>query len=615
MSKLIYSICLFLWSISVFAQRAENVEMIKDHMYHIGQLKNSKDNTFQEIVKLYDLYIRNNPDDIDIQIERCKFIGKAYYDEYDDYNTKYNETEACIEGLFSKYPSNSKVLIYRAENLYGEERLKVLKLAKEQLKLNEKTWENKEISELNRLLGDYYIEKKQMSNKYYLKAQLLNDSLDLSLQIARNYKDLGKPKLAKELLLKNLKKDTLLWSIKQKANLLLELNEPEKALELFNEITDRDSTYIDYSQMAKTMIGLEKYEVARSFLVKDTVVEWSRIEKMQNLFSHDLKYSSSEIALDSYRRLQKKSGFDDLLGVKRIKIAFKYPFLGWSVSEILSLVFLLFSFVILLIVPYLWVLPVYSLGMFLQKRKKKIVTKTNFKWGIKHFWLISFLYLVVNYLLLLVYYYEDTLNSIFSIGNNYTEIVESDLGIANGVVFFVICSAVFTLILLDRKNIKLLFISNIPILRMFSLGIGFVIFNMILLKILGGFINLSTNEISGVLLNPQAEILALLKTYGFWVALLLVAVVGPIYEEIIFRGVVLGAVEKQIGFVSANIFQAVLFGIVHFDLNLFLFYFVFGLLTGYAVNKTKGLLAGIILHGVNNLFVLLVLYFMNKMLL
>jgi len=612
MLKKALSILIIICSTYSYSQMNDDFGLSNSHEYYVDQLEDSKDQTFQEIIELYNNYIENNPKKVITQIELCKFIGSSYIDEYDEYNMKYDETEECIANLLKLYPKNPKVLIYRAENIYGEERYKVLNDAVKLIENEKQYWSNKEIAVINEMLGSYHVEEDYLSLIYYKKAQKLDDDLDLSLPLAKIYLNQGKDELAKKTLFHSLEKDTTVWKLNQKADLLLKLKEPEKALELYDVIALKDSIYINNSEMADAMTKLNNFKEARIFLIRDTVQEWNKIEKIQKLLDHDMSYSDPEVALLTYRRLQRLNSYNDFLGVKRLSIFVNKPLLNWKATELFHVLLVVMSLMVLLIIPYLWVLPVYSLGVFLKSKNKKTVSKLNSKWNIKHFWMISFLYVLINYLVVLIYYYQEYINYYFEIVTSYEEVVESTMEIANSTIFFTIGMAVSTILMLNKRVVKYVFYSNLSVLRMISLGVGFVIFNMVLLKFMGLFIDLNEASVTSVFLSAKVEINALLKSYGFGIAFLLIAVIVPVYEEIIFRGVILGVVEKKLGFVFANIFQALLFALIHYDLKLFIFYFIFGLITGNFVNKTKGLLAGIIFHGINNLFVLFLLYQLSK---
>jgi len=596
----------------VSAQQILDFGVIDSHEHYVSELANSKDQNFQEIIGLYERHIQNNPNDVVAQIELCKFIGSSYWDEYEDYNLKYEETEECITKLGDKYPKNPKVLKYRAHNAYGEDKLEVLNRAKNLIETNRTDWLNDEIAEINKMLGDYHQAEKWRALLHYKKAQRLDESLDLSLSIALIYEAQGKYDLALESLLPNLEKDTLIWKLNQKANLLLKLNEPEQALHLYNIIEKRDSTIIDNAEMAKAMEGLGDFSTAREFFVRDTVKEWGKINAKQLLFAHDLEHSEAKVALASYRKLQEENSFDDLFGIKRFRVFLKNPLLRWTPSEVFH-VFLFYGLVLLMfLLPYLWVMPVYGLGDFLRKSGVKIQTGLNFSWNIKHFWLMSFLYLFASVATVFVFEYQVTINYYFDLGNNFVEDIDQGL-LAKEMIFFVCIMACSTLLVLNREKIKDVFRSNHSIRQMIGLGILFMIFNRIFIKFLSLFVDLESAAVSNMILSAKEEILAIIAENGFVVAALLAAVVVPIYEEIVFRGVILGSVEKYLGFKGANTVQALLFGLVHEDVALFPFFFVFALITGYWVKRSGGLLTGIFFHGIHNFTIVVALYYISRL--
>ncbi|NJM25136.1 MAG: CPBP family intramembrane metalloprotease [Bacteroidia bacterium] len=81
---------------------------------------------------------------------------------------------------------------------------------------------------------------------------------------------------------------------------------------------------------------------------------------------------------------------------------------------------------------------------------------------------------------------------------------------------------------------------------------------------------------------------------------MLVAVVVPFYEEVIFRGIVLSALERQLPFMFANILQSGTFAILHEDWKMLPFFFTFGMVAGYFRKRTNNLSIGIVMHMVNN---------------
>lgn len=594
------------------AQLAPDFGSVKSHEYYVSKLSSSKDRNFQNIIDQYSAYIQRNPNDIVAQIELCKFIGNSYWDEYEDYNLKYEETEECISNLGAKYPNNPKVLIYKAQNLYGEDKLEVLNTAKDLVETNRTDWLSHEIAEINKMLGEYHQDQKWRALLFYKKAQKLNDSLDLSLAIATIYEEQGKDHLAKEVLLPNLEKDTLVWKMNQKARLLLKLDLPEKALYLFDIIGKRDSTFIDNEEMAKAMTDLENFDTAREFLVRDTIKAWGKINSKQVLFAHDLTHSTGVVALQTYRKLQEESSYDDYFGIKRLRLFFKNPLLRWNLSEMFHFFLAYVLILVAFLLPYLWVLPVYGIGMLLRKNSIKVKPKLNFTWNIKHFWFVSFFYLMASVVTLFVFEYQDTMNHYFDLGISYDDDVDQ-ARLANGMIFFVLFMAVTIVFVLGGNKIKDVFRSSLSIRQMIGLGILFVVFNRFFIKGLSLFVDIENTAGSNMILSAREEILAILSQNGFVVTAILTAVIVPIYEEIIFRGVILSSVEKYVGFNGANVIQAILFALIHDNLSLFPFFFVFALITGYWVKKSGGLLTGIFFHGIHNFTIVVALYYLTKM--
>jgi len=615
MRKSPFLILLLFFCIEMFSQGTPNFGEKGSHEYYVLKLNNAKDTDFQRILALYDSYIETHPEEVVSYIERCKFIGNSYYDDYEGYNLKYDETEECIEKLFNRFPHHPQVLIYRAQNLYGEQRLVVLEQAEKLVEENPRQWSQTERASINRMLGDYYYgnDNNLLALRYYYEAKSQDISLDLSYDLALIHKEQDNLERAKSELLQNLEKDTTIWTLSNKAQLLMDLGETKKALTLFDEVGRKDSSFIDNGEMAKAMVDLEKFDVARTFLVKDTINEWNKISKLQALFNHDLKHSTSKTALSSYRILQKENDLDDFLAIKRLRLFLKDPLLPWSLSELYHLFLLVLTILVLVLLPYLWVLPIFNFAQWLNKRRqRRPQSQLNFNWGLKHFWIISFVYLVGQYLLSLIFYYEESMNALFDLTIVYGDSVEDKNLLANSMIVYVVFMAIGTLSIFKRDVLKPIYSSKLSIWSSLGLGIGFFVINLMILAILRLFVDLNPVDLSSMVLNATAEVVAILNTHGFLVGVLIVAFVGPIYEEIIFRGVILGSVEKHLGFLGANLIQATLFAIVHLNFKMFAYYLIFGLVTGYYAKRTEGLLTGIILHMVNNFLVITLVYFLLR---
>lgn len=92
--------------------------------------------------------------------------------------------------------------------------------------------------------------------------------------------------------------------------------------------------------------------------------------------------------------------------------------------------------------------------------------------------------------------------------------------------------------------------------------------------------------------------------FGWWGAILKVAVVAPIVEELIFRGLILHGLRRNYNAFTAVFVSALLFALFHLNPWQFPATFVLGLLLGWLTIRTNSIILAIIGHSINNLLVL-----------
>lgn len=78
--------------------------------------------------------------------------------------------------------------------------------------------------------------------------------------------------------------------------------------------------------------------------------------------------------------------------------------------------------------------------------------------------------------------------------------------------------------------------------------------------------------------------------------ILYVALFAPIMEELIFRYGIMNLVGRFAPFIVANLVQAALFGLYHFDFVQSSYAFLLGLLIGYVVKRYHSVYYGILFH-------------------
>lgn len=78
--------------------------------------------------------------------------------------------------------------------------------------------------------------------------------------------------------------------------------------------------------------------------------------------------------------------------------------------------------------------------------------------------------------------------------------------------------------------------------------------------------------------------------------ILYAVILGPIEEELTFRGVTMQAAKRAMPFWAANVLQAVLFGVFHMNMIQGIYAFFIGLFCGYICEKGGSIYLSILLH-------------------
>lgn len=97
------------------------------------------------------------------------------------------------------------------------------------------------------------------------------------------------------------------------------------------------------------------------------------------------------------------------------------------------------------------------------------------------------------------------------------------------------------------------------------------------------------------------------------IMIIVIALIGPILEELVFRRVIFGSLVQVQGFWISAIISAIIFAAIHFEFSHILLYTVCGLIFAFLYYKTKRLLTSVIAHILLNSFVVLVQFNAEKL--
>ena len=90
------------------------------------------------------------------------------------------------------------------------------------------------------------------------------------------------------------------------------------------------------------------------------------------------------------------------------------------------------------------------------------------------------------------------------------------------------------------------------------------------------------------------------------IAILVVSIVGPILEELVFRKIIFGSLYKKFGFFLSALVSSLIFAVAHLDFVHILLYASMGFTFAFLYVKTKRILVPIFAHVSMNTFVVIV---------
>lgn len=220
--------------------------------------------------------------------------------------------------------------------------------------------------------------------------------------------------------------------------------------------------------------------------------------------------------------------------------------------------------------------------------------------------LFSLVYVAIYYAISMI---AQMLYVVWQKGNSGATISEIEINLTNGSYALSVISVIFTLwiyLLIGKMRKKPLGTvvenNNVPpminiMAAMLAVGVRLIVTvyysfsqNIELLK-------KSIDEAAE--LSPQFT-----STSQLLIAAFAIIIVAPLFEEILFRGVIFHELKGVMRTWAANVLQALLFGVAHAVLFQSIFAFVIGVILGIVYHKTGNIKTAAICHGVFNLSVI-----------
>lgn len=262
-----------------------------------------------------------------------------------------------------------------------------------------------------------------------------------------------------------------------------------------------------------------------------------------------------------------------------------------------------------ILMPLLLLLPVYYRGRA-RRRAGKPPGWEGEGWSLGHVWL-AFALLIVAELVVFYVMQPELFDRLLS-GRppSPIELTDDAPGLGRQLLWTTLAVSGAVLFIVPLAPVRILWTKHwSPRQCIAAALLAFLALRALMLVLLPALPEITSSE------HPQrelAESVAQLGNDQLWLMVLVVAVLAPFVEEVLFRGVLLTGLARQISFGSANLIQAALFATLHLSSSLFPFFLVMGIVSGLMVRRSGGLLASILLHALNNATAVAALWWLGR---
>lgn len=395
------------------------------------------------------------------------------------------------------------------------------------------------------------------------------------------------------------------WLKKQRMDLLFDGGWSEEALKAFEELKRASPAWVNNVEMAKRLARCGLVKEGRA-LLGELAPEWNAGWFTRQRFEFELEFGNRPQVEAAYEALRATGASADPLGREWFKVLRRYPGAAWSGGAVASVAALLLTILIVAALPFIVITaPVHHWSLWRRQRDLQASWSIS-PWGLRVFGGVLAIGLVGVFLVHWYFYPEEFRGLTGGVAGAATK---ARVLLKPMVCLWALMGATACFLLTRAKNWRLIGAGQWSIGKAFGIGVGLalalrgaVFFYVVIFP--------TDAPIVAQVSSPMVEMLKELRVaVGPLGLLLVVAGFVPVLEEVLVRGVFLGAMAKHIPFGAANAIQALGFALLHDSLLLGPFYFGFALIAGEMVRKAKGLLPAIIMHSTNNALACLALVF------
>jgi membrane protease YdiL (CAAX protease family)/tetratricopeptide (TPR) repeat protein len=565
----------------------------------IQEIGKAQEKRYHEVVEAYRQVCDANPDDDRLALEWVRFTQRFAYSEDVAIESAEDDYEAAKARLLERFPEAPGTVLFELGQLHGE----VFETRAQARMGRLKTWPPKEIADFMLLRARHAQRDGPSRAGDFAKTSFQNfPSAEAALVWARGLIHTGNGEEAAVVLRHAVFATATPWQRKQQIDLFFDAGAGTDAVALLPQLKADHPAMMNDFELVSRLTQAGRVDLARSVLEAIPVQDWNRGEAAQHRFDFEMAHGDAAAAAQAYREWRSSDPDGDGFARHRLALALKHPGLAWTSNDMLGLICLGLLLGSLALSPLLVLIPVHYISL-LRTLRGKYTHWTLTPWGLRPVWFVMALAFVLE--VAFVWWRQpQEVSSWFSAREprNATTVSGEELLTSQALLW--IAMAAVTLGLLWRgRQWRLLGSQRWSVPACVAAGAGMALGLRMLLGIYLHFVPLDGLSVQPAALQITQLLRTMLERPGPWGFVVVIAGVVPLLEEVLFRGLALGALARHLPFGWANLIQAVGFACAHAVWELAPLFILFGLMTGWLTRRAGGLLPAIVLHATNNLIV------------
>jgi len=563
-----------------------------NHTRFVAEVESAGTNAFRTAVRAYDNYLAERQD-VAVAVERCRLIAYFADSETGTPIASPTDLEQCEKALRGpSYANEPLALTYLFEQMWGEEG----KAEGERLIGISRSWPAKVKARVYaRTAWNLRIADDEASAGWHaVRAAELDAETPVLLMAARHLEQSGAKQRAHALLAAAPASAFEGVSVYEAAALLVRLGDAAAAVRMLEGRGDDDIG--DLFPVATAMAANGQHTSARQIFASALKGQTRPgVNDLRSYFLFERDHGTAEQARSAYARIRERGFEADPFGRYRLALAFRSPFSSWAIADGAGPLAFAALMIVVALLPLTVVAPVHYLSLFQQVRGR-LPRASMLSWRLGHAWYGMAGMLVTGALGLYIFAYPEFEDS-FGMAP-FDTVLSDDRALGRGFLFGIVALGLVCAPLLRKVPLAPLIAGRWPLRR--SLGAATVL--VLAFRFVAGLWSalFATAAPAALGSSTTRAMQGIYSEYGLVALLLVAAVIVPIVEELLFRGVLLNGLARHMSFWIAAIVQACVFALVHEELTSMPLIMVMGVMAAWVFRRSGGLAAPIALHMFNN---------------